>query len=846
MARTKIGELLILLRDGVSGPAKKVEGALAGVKSASRDLEKLKHAGMSGLARDLDRARQAAISMSREMQTMNWSRNFTAELQKLRVAPAEFKRISDAWRQLQAEMSAPTFRRSAATVLSRQLEFERKNLAELINIRGQTQSMLELRNSVSNITRRGGRLVAGAAGAYGGAQGVRGGAIAGASDQRETFRQSLAGMTPEEQARLRKTAGGLSSMFPSVSNVDVAELGRGARNLTGDMAKGLALLPDIVRARVAIQSATGGAGDGELDQLMKAGDIAGLQDDPARFKAFLESFTKAVQVEGKQLSAGDFLSFYRRAKMAGSGFSDAFIAAAAPSLMQELGGPTAGTALMTFFQQMAGGRAKKETLAAQTEAGLRGPDGVLKDRQAFIADPFEWTQKHIAPLLAAKNVDRNDPAAMIDFLLPLFSDRNAAEIASKFILQADQIRRNQRMYAGAKGLAAADEARNADPYVAAAGAMNSLRNAAAALADPVMPAATAGLNSFANVMNSLASKLRDDPELAKKASAVATGAAVGAGAIGSIRALVSLATGGGVSGAIANGLRGGVKGGLIGGIGSLALTPLLALRDAGEAKRPVTPWKQRLDQEISPDAWERSKRQADEMRRDPEGARGRAMAARDYIPQIVSPIESLVIQLEAAMRGKAQNAFAWGTKSAYGSKLQTDADNQIAAIQAKLAALGPEGVAAGQQAASGVQAALSAAQPGIMAQVEAIMSGIKARFGAGVDLPVRVNGGGAGDGAPPAARASGGSVYAGQLYRINEFGEEYFSPGSDGSIVNGRQAGGGGSVTISPNVQIASSVTMAGTQIDIEDVVRQTMAKIEGEFRSALQGLAGDYGIETV
>lgn len=327
---------------------------------------------------------------------IGWGDKFSRDLLKLRIAPKEFARVRDSWNELQRALANPAGGRTAFNVLGTQGEWRKRQLAEIIAVRSEMARLREEAARPISIARKGVRIGAAAVGTYGGIHGagrvVRGAAVAGANDKRETFRQSIAGLTAEEVARISASSDKLATKYPSVSRVDIRELARGARNLTGDVGKGLALLPDIIRARVAIQSATGGTGDGELDQILKSADIAGLQDDPARFKSFLENFTKAVQVEGKQLSASDYLSFYRRAKMAGSGFSDDFIAGAAPSLMQELGGPGAGTALATYFQQMAGGRIKKETMRNQKKAGLRDKSGTLVDRKDFISDPFEWTQ----------------------------------------------------------------------------------------------------------------------------------------------------------------------------------------------------------------------------------------------------------------------------------------------------------------------------------------------------------------------------------------------------------------------------------------------------------------------
>ena len=811
MAITRLAQLVLSLKDDMSRGAKAAQASLEGLRGAADKLAGAK--SFAGLQTGIDKSRISIREMAKELANAKMGGAFSRDLEKLKVAPREFDQIRRSWSQLQAELSKAPGGRKAFTVLHAEGSWRRQQLSELVAHRAEIARIREESAKPISFLRRGARFGAAAAGVYGGGyiaqRAARGTAIAGASDQRETFRQGIAGLSPEDIAKISAAADGLAGTYASVSRTDIRELARGARNLTGSVDKGLQLLPDIVRTRIAIQSATGGNGDGDLDQILKSADIAGLQDNPARFKAFLESFAKATQVEGKQINAGDYLSFYRRAKMAGSGFNDEFIASAAPSLIQEMGGPTAGTALATFFQQMAGGRAKKETLKNQREAGLRGDDGVLVDRQAFIANPFDWSQKHLLPLLAKNNVDQSDPAAMIDFLLPLFSERNAAEIASKFILQREQISRNQRMYAGAKGLDAAEEARTADPYVAATGALNSLSNAAAALAAPAVPAATRALNGFTDIMNGMATSLGADPELAKKASTIATGAVAGAGIVGSARAAMARWQGGGVAGAIGQGLRGAARGGILGSLTGGLLSPIMALRDAGEIKRPMTPTRHRMDQEIGPDAWERSRRVRDEMLRDPEGSRGRAFSR---------------IGTDAA----TPESYDFSPASAAGAGQEA-------------------GTAAGQGVASG----LAAQAPAVEAQAIGILDRIKSLFGAGVNVPVSLNAGSATDGSPAgdgtaSARASGGTVHAGGVYRVNEYGQELFQPAESGTIIDPRRKAAsfkGGSAG-SPTFSAPISITVNGNA-DVQALASQVASELETKFSTMIQGAYADYGVET-
>lgn len=404
-------------------------------------------------------------------------------------------------------------------------------------------------------------------------------------------------------------------------------------------------------------------------------------------------------------------------------------------------------------------------------------------------------------------VDMTSSESMIDFLIPLFSERNAAEVASKFILQADQIRRNRKMYKGAKGLGAAEEARKEDPFVAGAGAINSLANAAAALAAPALPMATAGLNTFTDAVNGLAVKMRENTEVAKKASTVATSAAAGAGIVGSIRAAAALWQGGGVAGAIGGLLHGGARGGLLGGAaGSIWLAIEAAL--AGKATTDV----------ISQSA-----------------------TGKNYTPRDAEGVFSLAEQLRQ-VQGQIQgikdrtHPSRAGEPNADLDRLEGDAQDVRNRITAGTAGMGDglvkslaDGIVAGSQ---------TAAQA-----MDSLMETLRARARSGVQIPVTVSPDTkSGDPSVP-ARASGGSVAAGNLYRVNEFGEEFFQPTEDGRIIDPRRMAGGLDGARPASVTINAPVTINGVK-DAVDAVDLVVSEIDRRIREAVRAAFSDLGVD--
>lgn len=873
--RTILAQLVVALKDDASKGAKALAGNL-------KDLEK------------------SAVDFAKTMQGAKWGSAFTRDLGKLKATQQEIDSIKKSWGELQGQLAGAknaTMRRNAARQWandwrnqlqavrisqqqltqesiadSKRLAAEQKNAAaqsarDQLKIAKETarekeklareasaaeraaaqetakaardaarqqaqaarQAAREARSAQReavraerehgrgagaigrSVVRNTGHALGIGAGGYVAGRGARFSILQGAESARESYRQQIAGMTPGERAELSATVDRLSSQYASVNRVQGSEMGRGARNLTGSTSQGLTLLPDLYRARVALQSSAGGDGEGELDKILKATDIAGLQDRPDRFRNFLDSYVKAAQVEGRQISGSDYLSYYRRAKMAGAGLSDEFIATTAPTMMQESGGATAGTMLSTAYQQMIGNRITKKARSAQQGAGLRDKKGQLLDRELFIADPFAWSEKHLVPALQKQGVDINDPVKTSNALSPLFSERNAAEFFAKQVNQRDQVLRNKKLYGGAAGLEAGDSAGKQDPFVAGQGLTGSLANLTAALTGPMMPAAISTLNGLSGGLNALATALANNPAISKIAGLGVVGAAgvVGTGAaVGAIR------------GALPGGA--GLLGGTLTGVGGSL--PLLA-RGAGAAG-------------LAYGAYGVATTGAAVL-----GGIGNAASGANYTPsdavgvfELASQLRDINVQI-AGIRDRTHPSRA-GEPNADLDRLEGQAQEVRNRITSGTQGMGGEIV---QTLANGIAEGSTTAA----AAMEALMENLRAKARSGITVPINVSptGSPAGEGTAP-ARASGGSVAAGSLYRVNEYGEEFFQPTEDGRIIDPRRkaAGGAGAIRTAGPISIAPVINVSGG--DSATIVREVLSEIDRAVREGMRASFSDYGVE--
>ncbi|MDP8249623.1 hypothetical protein [Pseudochrobactrum saccharolyticum] len=87
------------------------------------------------------------------------------------------------------------------------------------------------------------------------------------------------------------------------------------------------------------------------------------------------------------------------------------------------------------------------------------------------------------------------------------------------------------------------------------------------------------------------------------------------------------------------------------------------------------------------------------------------------------------------------------------------------------------------------------------------------------------------------ARAAGGSVTPGNLYRVNEKGEEFFSPGTHGRIIPHGGAGGGGAFSFAPVYQIdargADQAAVARLEAGLKKTNQEMQARVIQTVREA-------------
>lgn len=472
MARTIIGQLLFGFKDNASGPAK------ASAASIDQSLRKIEAA-------------------QKRLAAAPWGAGMQKQLDSLKVAGKEMQFVQSDWARMHQSIKDRSL--SKALARSEVSNWKTATVGAFAQVRAEATRTHSEVSKLGQVFKGGAAWLGKAAlvsmgaytTAYLGGVAARGGVSSWAERRREIFRQEMAGITPEERQQIFASSMNLSGRYGSVSTTEAMEMARTSRNLMGDTTRGGAILEDMVKGLVVLQSAKGlSAGSSEMMRLQKGLDNLGVNAGGElgieQVKSVIEGFVRASQIEGMDLDVGQFWQFARRSKVAGSALSNEFLTTVAPILMQDMGADTAGNAVaMAYKAFVIGARdtAAKADIAAQKQLGIRsGPGrGELVDRQMFGENPYAWAKTYLVPALEKAGVDLTNDGEVTHAIAKLSRNSNATMLLTRMVTQSQQFEKSLDQIRRTQGFEAADRARQADPFLALQDFKNAWGDLAAAV-----------------------------------------------------------------------------------------------------------------------------------------------------------------------------------------------------------------------------------------------------------------------------------------------------------------------------------------------------------------------------
>jgi len=236
-------------------------------------------------------------------------------------------------------------------------------------------------------------------------------------------------------------------------------------------------------ARSLVANKLSGGDEHEMEQIVRALEGMGKANTPGQITEGLNAFARA-KAANPDYTGEQFRQDMAAASSAKYGLSKDYMENIFPVLASHTTG--FGNKLSTGLSGLVGGRMKKESLNRLKAVGLIGKDGKLLDEAGYIANNFEWTQKHIKPLLEKQGVHfgedmtEADKSKVVSWLSKAFSARNAADLIATNLLDAPLVEKaRQRHVASLEDM---DQLQKKDPILAWEGMINQLKDAALAMA----------------------------------------------------------------------------------------------------------------------------------------------------------------------------------------------------------------------------------------------------------------------------------------------------------------------------------------------------------------------------
>ena len=276
----------------------------------------------------------------------------------------------------------------------------------------------------------------------------------------------------------------------------------------------------------AVISNFGGKPDQVFD-IAKALETRGAASDPTRFNKEAGMMVQATEDTHGRVAARDYLQFIRQANPFATGFSNDFLYKIAPTLMQDMGGSRAGTAVTSFENTLVGGRMTKAAKGLFQQFGLldgnaafsEGSAGTVqlkgsrvKGSDLALSDPNRWVNEVLVPAL-----DRHGfttAKQQEEVMAKLFSNRNSQRIAVEFHV-------NQGRYAKDAGIIgqtenpfkAFDNMKDNDPKMLGVEIWSQLQDVLVNIGKDALPHVLGPLQLFRDALIDLNKVLNGDASL---------------------------------------------------------------------------------------------------------------------------------------------------------------------------------------------------------------------------------------------------------------------------------------------------------------------------------------------
>jgi len=397
---------------------------------------------------------------------------------------------------------------------------------------------------------------------------------------------NAAGMRQKEIAESIAAAWQTSQKVITSTASDNLKTIREMRQVFGNTGDAIRYLPQMQMLQAVLESTLHGQGGiGAKDVAYTAAralELRGVSMNPKDFLEQADLIARAAIASGGKVTPRDQLLAQKYSGQYGASFSNRFRWGIMPTLVQELGGASTGTALTSLMQALTGGRMTPQAARLLSHLTLHGAPlldmgkyqafrsgmpgvtalGALQGTEHGVADPDLWIQNYL--MAALKEGGITDPAKQAAVLGQAFSNRTAARAAYLLGTQGARLDKDAGLIGQAKGIGGYYSLIKSDPDMAWKALGAAWENLKTSIGVNVVPIIIPALNKLAADLNDFGAWARRHPDLTKDL-VIGFGALSGAMAIG------------GTLGAITFGFKAlgaaigfGSKVGLVAGLGELA------------------------------------------------------------------------------------------------------------------------------------------------------------------------------------------------------------------------------------------------------------------------------------
>ena len=293
------------------------------------------------------------------------------------------------------------------------------------------------------------------------------------------------------------------------------------------------VLPTLAKMKFANKAVFGQA-QGEDNErmfvdLLKVVELRGGLSSPEEFKKQADMVQRVITATGGRVQSDQWLQVIKRGGLAAKGMdSEAFFYALEP-VVQEMGGNTVGTAMMSAYQNLYQGKTTKRTLGNLDRLGLIADrskvkedkagqvsfmdPGALKGADVFRKSQFEWLETVLLPTLAQKGITGKEQ--VLDAIGGIFSNRTASNLMAQMYLQRDQIHKNMRLNKGADSIDQLDARAKGLPQGKELDTLAKVHDLQKEIGEKVLPLYASALEWVAKAADGVTKFMQENPGLAR-------------------------------------------------------------------------------------------------------------------------------------------------------------------------------------------------------------------------------------------------------------------------------------------------------------------------------------------